>query len=70
MQHTVVFGEGQIAHSWLAKADHCHMGRWHILPLMSLQPCTLLMQINADVSPKALSAHIQCCQVLKFCSPA
>jgi len=36
MRLTVILGKGVVAHSGLPKADHGHMWRWHILPLMCL----------------------------------
>ena len=36
-QCTIVFSKGQVAHSRLPKADHCHFWCRHILPFLGLQ---------------------------------
>ncbi len=57
MQRTIVFSKGQIAHSWLPKADHRHMGRWHILPLMSLQAHPLLIHVPGPTLSRIYLPH-------------
>ena len=58
MQRTIVFGEGQVANSRLPKADHGHMRRWHILPLVGLRPQPLLTSMPA-AAPRGLTHHMQ-----------
>ena len=58
MQLTIILGKGVVAHSGLPKADHGHMRRWHILPLVGLRPQPLLTSMPA-AAPRGLTHHMQ-----------
>ena len=69
MQRTIVFGEGQVAHSRLPKADHGHMWRWYIFPLMGLQALPLLTLIHAG-APHGFNHHKPERQAIYVCHQA
>ena len=57
MQHTIVLGKGQVAHSGLPKADHGHMWRGHILPILGLQLATAWMSSTYSTCMHHVTCH-------------